>query len=145
MSKETPDHHDAELVLRVYEMRREAVLRESRSALQQRFWPKQADDVMAVTKADHPLNAAFRQVSTYWEMVYGMVRHGIVHPGYFLESNGEGLFHFAKMEPYVEHYRREVHSPLAFRNVQWVATECPEGRALYEVIKARVQRIAATK
>ena len=107
MAKETPDHHDAELVLRVYDLRREAVMRESRSAVNGSFWPKSYEDVVAVTAPDHPLNAAFRQVATYWEMVYGMVRHGIVHPEYFVESNGEGLFLFARVAPYVAQLRRE--------------------------------------
>jgi hypothetical protein len=145
MSKQTPDHHDAELALKVYEMRREAVMRESRHTMAQKFWPKQYEDVIALTKADHPMNAAFRQVGTYWEMVYAMVKHGIVHPGYFLESNGEGLILFAKVEPYVEQYRRDASSPRAFRNAQWVASECPEGRELYEVIKARVRKISESK
>jgi hypothetical protein len=145
MSKEIPDHHDAELVLRVYEMRREPVMRESRHAMTQKFWPKRFEDVIALSQPDHPLNAALRQVSTYWEMVYGMVKHGIVHPGYFLESNGEGLFLFAKFEPYLEQYRREAGSPRAFRNTEWVATECPEGGELYEFLKARVRKIAESR
>src|SRR3954468_10463539 len=94
VSKERPDHHDAELVLRVYEMRREPVMRESRGEIARNFWPKSYEDVMAVVKGDHPLNPAFRQVGSFWEMVYGIARHGIVHADYFLESNGEGLFLF---------------------------------------------------
>src|SRR5262249_15694831 len=102
MSIEKPDHHDADLVLRVYEMRREAVRRQSRDGILMEVWAKSYEDFIAVTKREHPLNAAFRQAGTYWEMVYGMVKHGIVHPGYFLETNGEGLFLFAKVQPYLE-------------------------------------------
>lgn len=145
MRKEHPDHHDADLVLRVYEMRREAVMRQSRNTIMAEFWPKSFDDVKAVaTRLDHPVNAAFRQVGTYWEMVYGMVKHGIVHPGYFLESNAEGFFLFARVHPFLEAYRKEI-SPLAFRNAEWVATECPEGKAVYEVIQARVKRMAEAR
>lgn len=145
MSKEMPDVHDAELVLKIYDMRREPVMREARHAITQTFWPKRFEDVIALSKSDHPLNAALRQVSTYWEMVYGIVRHGIVHPGYFLETNGEGLFLFAKVEPYVEQYRRETASPRAFRNAEWVAKESPEGGELYEIIKARVRKIGESR
>ena len=100
MPKGTPDHHDAELALRVYDMRREAVMRESRAAINQKFWPKTFDDMVALTKADHPLNAAYRQVGSFWEMVYGFARHGIVHPDFWLESNGEGMYVFAKVAPF---------------------------------------------
>jgi hypothetical protein len=144
MSKERPDHHDAELVLRVYETRREAVMRESRRAIFANFWPKTFDDVAAVMKSDHPLNAAFRQVGTYWEMVYAMVKHGIVNAEYFLETNGEGLFVFARLEPFLEEYRK-LGSPNAFRNAEWITKECPEGRRLYEVIKERTRKIAASR
>ena len=102
MSKEHPDHHDAELAFRAYELRRESVMRDSRNAINRDFWPKSFADVQAVTKADHPLNAAWRQTTTYWEMVYGMVKHGIVNADYFMESNGEGMYLFARVAPYLE-------------------------------------------
>ncbi len=144
MGKEVPDHRDAELVLRVYELRRESVMRESRNAINGSFWPKNYADVTAIVQADHPLNAAFRQVGTYWEMVYGMVRHGIVHADYFMESNGEGLFGLAKLAPYLTDFRRD-YAPLALRNAEWVATETNVGRAVYERFQARVAKVLASK
>jgi hypothetical protein len=144
MAKDTPDHHDADLVLRLYELRRETVMRESRDAINTQFWPRTFDDVLAVTKRDHHLNRPFRQVSTYWEMVYGMVKHGIVNPEYFLETNGEGFFLFAKILPHLEAYRREV-SALAFRNAEWAALRGPPGRELFETIQARVRKLAEAR
>ena len=144
MTKERPDHHDAELVLRVYEMRREAVMREARSALNQKFLPRSFDDVLAVTKADHPLNAAYRQVGTYWEMVYGFARHGIVPADFWMETNGEGLLLFAKVAPFLDRVRKEI-SPVAFRHAEWVSKECAEGRRLLEVFTARVKKTLESK
>lgn len=144
MAKDHPDHHDAEIVMRLYDLRREAVMRESRDALNAQFWPRTFDDVLAVTRRDHDLNRAFRQVSTFWEMAYGMVKHGIVNAGYFLESNGEGFFLFAKIQPYLEAYRREVNA-LAFRNAEWAAVQSPEGRAVFANIEARVKKLAAAR
>ena len=143
MSKEQPDFHDAELVCRVYEMRRESVMRESRSAILSQFWPRRYEDVLAVQQVDHPLSAAFRQVGTFWEMVYGMVKHGIVHPEYFLESNGEGLYVFARVAPFLERYRQEA-SATAFRNAEWVSRETSEGRRLFGVYTERVKKYHAT-
>jgi len=144
MPKEQPDHHDAELALRVYDMRREAVMRESRAAINGKFWPKTYDDVVALTKGDHPLNAAYRQVGSFWEMVYGFARHGIVHPDFWLESNGEGIFVFAKVAPYLDRIRAEI-SPVAFRNAEWVAKECAEGRRLFAMFSDRVTKALASK
>jgi len=144
MAKDTPDHHDAELVLRLYELRRETVMRESRDTINSQFWPRNFDDVLALTKRDHHLNRPFRQVSTYWEMVYGMVKHGIVNAEYFLESNGEGFFLFAKILPYLEAYRREVNAH-AFRNTEWAALKCPPGREMFENIQARVKKLSEAR
>lgn len=120
MSKAAPDHHDADLVLKLYDLRREPVMRESRDAIIADFWPKNVDEAVAVLAPDHPLNRAFRQVSTYWEMVYGMARHGIVHADYLLENTGEGMLLFAKVEPYLAELRQQG-NPRAFVNAEWMA------------------------
>jgi hypothetical protein len=144
MSKERPDHHDADLLIKVYDLRREEVMRKSRSMLLSQFWPKTYDEVKTVTtNGDHALNAAYRQCGTYWEMVYGMVKHGIVHADYFLESNGEGMFLFARVAPYLEQLRKDA-SPYAFRNAEWVARETTEGRRLFEMFQKRVEAKLAT-
>jgi hypothetical protein len=144
MPKTTPDHHDAELLIKVYDLRREGVMRESRRAILRDFWPKTWADVEAVLKAEHPLNAAYRQTGTYWEMVYSMVRHGIVHPEFWLENNGEGMFLYVKVEAFLAQLRA-AGQPVAFRNAEWVAKECPDGRPVYDRIKARVAQLAAAR
>lgn len=144
MSKGTPDYQDADLVLRVYEMRREPIIRASRDAFNGKFWPASYEDVKAVATAGHELNAAYRQLGTYWEMVYGLVRHGIVNVDYFMETNGEGLFLYAKVEPYLEQLRKDF-NPLILRNTEWVAKETERGRMLTEMFKARVQKVLESK
>lgn len=144
MGKDHPDHHDAELAFRAYELRREAVMRESRNAINRDFWPKTFEDVLAVTKFDHPLNAPWRQTTTYWELVYGTVRHGIVNADYFLESNGEGMFLFARVAPYLEELRRDV-SPVAFQNAEWVAKNTTVGQRMFAMFTARVQKLLAAR
>ena len=139
MLKEHPDHHDAEIVMRLYELRREPVMRESRK-LMVGFMPRAFEDVQAVMKQDHPLNAAFRQTSTYWEMAYGMVKHGILHGDYMLESNGEGLLLYAKMRPFVQQYR-DMMGPRAFVNAEWVATNTTMGQGMLKVFEARVAKL----
>ena len=56
------------------------------------------------------------------------------------ENNGEGLFLFVKVEPFLEKLRA-AGQPTAFRNAEWVARECPDGRLVYERIKARVAQM----
>ena len=138
MSREHPDHDDAELVLKLYDLRREAVMRESRDAIGRQFWPVTYEDFVAVSKPDHPLNAAFRQTSSYWEMVYGIARNGIAHADYLVENNGEGILLYAKIEPFLKRFRDEF-SPLAFRSAEWVTTETEAGRRLLELFRGRLK------
>lgn len=142
MSKETPDYHDADLMIRVYELRREAKTREHRDKLNFEFWPKSYDDVKAIQKYDHPLNAAWRQLSTYWEFVYAMARNGIVNADYLAETNGEGLFFLAKVAPYLEELRRDG-SPSMLQSVEWVAKNSATGKTMFEriqkIVKARIE------
>ena len=144
MSSEQPDYEDAELTLKLYDLRREQVMRDSRAAIMSKFWPKTYEDVLAVTKPDNPLNAPFRQVASYWEMVYGMAKHKIAHAGFLIENNGEGLFLYAKVLPFVERYREEF-SPYAFQNVEWIVKNSEEGRKRFEVIQGRVKKMMETK
>ena len=141
MPKDYPDHHDAELVLRLYDLRREALLRDSRTAMTT-WMPKSFDDIVAVTKPDHPHNAAFRQVTGYWEMAFGMARHGVIHPDFLMENSGEGLFFFARVEPFLGSLR-EITSPRAFMNAEWVSKETETGRALMVTFRARLEKMRA--
>jgi len=143
LKKDFPDHHDAELVLKLYELRREGVMRESRTQLIAGFLPRSFDDVLAVTKGDHPLNAAFRQCSSFWEMTYAMARHGVMHADFMLESNGEGLLLFSRIEPWLAEYRAQV-NPIGFRNAEWVATESEMGRLIAERFRKRMQAMLAS-
>ena len=143
MSKETPDHHDMELTLRLYDMRREAVTRQSREALNFKFWPKSYDDVKAVSNDfKHELNAPWRQMSGYWEMVYGFARHGLCNADFLAENNGEGMFLFAKLQPFIEQIRKDS-SPTAFQNVEWITQNCEQGRKRFEMITGRVKAMMA--
>jgi hypothetical protein len=143
MLKERPDHFDAELILRVYDLRREAVLRESRNGLVRDYWPRTEEDALAVLHPDHPPNRPWRQVTGYWEMVYSLARHGVVHAEFLVESNGEGLFLFARAERYLEALRGAT-SPRTLRNAEWVARETELGRQMMETFRARVAKRLAS-
>ena len=144
MRTDGPDYEDAELTLKLYDLRREAVMRESRNAINSKFWPKTYEDVVAITKPDHPQNAAFRQTSTYWEMVYGMAKHGIAHADFLIENNAEGLYLYAKICPHIERFRKDFW-PMAFQNAEWITRNCEEGRKRFEAIQERVKKVLESK
>ena len=144
MMKDAPDHLDADLILKLYDLRREESLRAAREKLTSEFWPKNAKEAVAIVAHEHPLNRTYRQVSTYWEMVYRMARHGIIHGDFLVENNGEGLLLYAKVEPYLAEIRAAT-SPRSFQNAEWVAKEVPMGRTVAEHMRARVKKTLAAK
>lgn len=144
MSREAPDYRDAELTIKLYELRREAVMRASRDTIITKFLPRNYDEFLAITKPDHPMNAAYRQVGTYWEMVYGMAHHGIAHPEYLAETNAEGLLLYSRVAPYVERFRSE-HAPTAFQHAEWIAKNTAVGRARFEMFSKRFQAQLAAR
>lgn len=139
MQPSSPDHHDAELVLKLYELRRESVMRESRAAISGQFLPRSFDDVAAIAQTDHPLNRAYRQVNTYWEMAYSLVKHGTLNADLAMESNGEGLLLLAKVWPWLDRIRAEI-NPRAFRNAEWVATQTDAGKYVFGLLQARIEK-----
>jgi hypothetical protein len=88
---------DAEIILKLYELRTEAVMRQARAWVGGEFWPKTAEDFYAVFEnPNDPHNPWLRQVTTYWEMAAAMVLHGAVSAELFVDCNGEGFFLMAK-------------------------------------------------
>lgn len=144
MSKEMPDYQDADIVLRLYELRREPVMRESRDTMNREFLPLSIDDLRAVTDFSHPMNAAFRQVSSYWEMAFGFARNGIVNAEFLAENLGEGLVLYAKVAPFVEELRASG-MPTAFLNAEWLVRNTKAGKARFEAISQRITALKAQK
>jgi len=97
---------DAEIILRLYELRTEAEMRKARAWMTGEFWPATAEDFFAVsTNPADPHNAWFRQVISYWEMAAAMVLHGAVSAELFVDCNSEGFFLLGKFSPILEAIR----------------------------------------
>jgi hypothetical protein len=135
-----PDHHDAELVLKLYDLRREPVMRASRESMRTKFWPRTWEEFSEFLKPENPQNTAYRQTLTYWEMAFGMARHGIVNADYLAENTGEGLLLFARIHPFLDRLRKEV-SPLACLNAEWIVTHSTAGRRIFDLMQARVKKM----
>ena len=99
---------DAEIILRLYELRTETLMRQARAWITGEFWPATAEEYFAV--AENPAdqhNAWLRQVLSYWEMAAAMVLHGAVSAELFVDCNGEGFFLLAKFAPLLEAIREK--------------------------------------
>jgi hypothetical protein len=89
---------DAEIILKLYELRTEPLMRDARAWMTGEFWPATAADYFAVaSNPAHPHNPHLRQVLSYWEMAAALVLHGTVSADLFVDTNGEGFFILAKL------------------------------------------------
>jgi len=97
---------DAEIILKLYQLRTETEMRKARAWMTGEFWPATAEEFFAVaSNAADPHNAWLRQVLTYWEMAAAMVLHGAVSAELFVDCNSEGFFMLAKFSPILEEIR----------------------------------------
>jgi len=128
MSRKTvATYEDARLILHLYELRREARLREARDWFTGKFQPKSIDDVRTIGAArGTPENASYRMVTTYWDMAASFVARGILDSELFLESGGEMLVVFAKLEPFLADLRQG--NPRLLKNVEQVIEESPSAQ-----------------
>ena len=125
---------DAGIVLELYKLRQETTLRAARQFMAMEFWPKDLEELRAVSRAmGTDKNAFWRQVMTYWEMAASLVLRGAVDPDLFLDSQGEGIFLYAKFHHW--HAETEKESGNIFmKNTATLIEKYPAAKAAYEAI-----------
>ena len=129
---------DAELILKLYELRTEATMRESRAIMGAMTIGSFAD-IQAVQKAmGSRENAAWRQTISYWEMCAALVLHGTLDPALFLDTNGENFFYYAKVSPYFEEYAKATGQPFMPKLTKLIETH-PAYQERYTMMMARLE------
>ncbi|HEY0161941.1 MAG TPA: hypothetical protein VGB69_04635 [Edaphobacter sp.] len=123
---------DAELILKLYEMRREETLRKARRFMIFDFQPKTVEELRAVSRdVGSQYNAAWRQVTSFWEMAASLVLRGALDPDLYLDSNAEGILIYAKFHHF--HVETEKQSGRPFmRHTAALIEKYPEATKLHE-------------
>jgi hypothetical protein len=116
-----PTHDDANLILRLYEMRREPRMREARRWFAASFRATTVEAFQRLCPAGSEENASYRMVTSYWEMVASFVNQGVLHEGLFFESGQELLFLWERISDLLPHLRAFQKNPKALANVEAVA------------------------
>jgi hypothetical protein len=117
--------HDAQLILKLYDLRREAEMRKARNWFTVEFWPQSAEDLIKIASAfPSQENAWIRQVAGYWDMAASFVLQGALNEELFLQPgfSGEMFFIFAKVYPFLKEFREKTNNHDAFANIEKVAT-----------------------
>lgn len=122
----------ADLILKLYDLRREPTMRAARNWMLS-FFPASAADIMQAMIAQET-SGQLRMVITYWDMAASLVNHGAIDEEMFADAHNEHLVVFSKIELFLEEVRAMMNSPKFLLNLETLIMKMPEAK---EVLAAR--------
>jgi hypothetical protein len=141
-------NEQANLMLRLFEERREPRLREAREWFSANFHVKSAEDLMRICPFGSKENASMRMVLGYWEMVASIVNRGLIDEDFFFESNGEQWGVWEQVKPVIGAWREMFSSPKFLSNLEvqckrlevWREARNPGSNAAIRKVMAQMQQ-----
>ena len=130
---------DASLILKLYDLRREQTMRDARNWFFQ-FNPQTPNDFMEVLMGDK--SGYYRMVVSYWDMAASLVNHGAIDADMFNDANGEHIFVYAKIEPFLPALR-QMGNPDFLVHLERVIKEIPDYEKKLTATRERIQKILA--
>jgi len=133
-------YESADLILKLYDLRREEVMRSARDWYTKQFHPASAQDVVSTLRGEH--SAYFRMVTSYWEVAAAFVNRGAIDWQMFMDANpGEPVNVFVKLYPFLAELRSmfasEYDETEAFEHLERVVMQLPHAK---EQIMQRVEQ-----
>ncbi|HXJ42621.1 MAG TPA: hypothetical protein VNH18_25295 [Bryobacteraceae bacterium] len=132
----------AQLILNLYELRREETLRKARDFFIG-FDPQTTEEFMAAMMG--PQGAYVRMVISYWDMAASLVRNGAIDQRMFTDATGEFILVFGKMEPFIPQLRETFGNPEFLANLEWLALGIPDARNRIDGTVARIRGVVAAR
>ena len=140
MSRES---ESADLILKLYDLRREEKMRDARNWIIS-FFPESADDIMR-TMIDPETSSRYRMVTTYWDMAASFVLRGAIDEAMFLDSAGEAWVIFAKVEPYVSEVRQRLSNDNYLRHLETLLMRQPNAAETCQARRETMKRWMAAR
>jgi len=131
---------EADLILKLYDLRREPVMREARNWFFT-FNPTSVDDVMDVMFGEH--SGHYRMVISYWDMACALVNSGAIDEKLFNETNGEHIFVYAKIEALIPQLREMFGAPEFLQNYEALIKRIPNIEEKIAGMRERMKKFAA--
>jgi hypothetical protein len=128
MSNSQATTNDAELILKLYDLRREPLMREARSFIFN-FMPQSIDDLMVIV-SDFSLkeNAFFRQVVGYWDMAASLVLRGALNEDLARDNFQELIFVYSRLQPFLVEVRKRTGMEGLAAHMQKFVESSPEAQ-----------------
>ena len=141
-----PTSADAQLILQLYDLRREPEMRKARHWWVANFFPDSADDFLKVAWAmGTPEYNWLRLVGGYWGIATSFVLQGALHEQLFLQPafSGEMFLIYAKVHPFIKELREKMGDPEVFLNIEKVILGSKYGRSRLQLTLKRVEKMRA--
>lgn len=144
--REHADHHDAELLLRLYELRREERLRQAREWFTREFKADSPEDFAKRVPRGSAEHTSYRMVTSYWEMAASLVNRGLIDEDLFFENTAEFWVVWQRIKHLAPATRELFKNPHVWKNLEaasekfekWMSDRAPE--ALEAMRKMIVER-----
>ena len=133
-------YESADLLMKLYDLRREPSMREARAWFTAEFNPTTFEEVQQALYG--PKSAQFRMVSSYWDMAASFVNNGAIDERMFNDANGEQYVVFAKLEPHMAPYREMIGNPNAFVHLEKLVMKTPGAKERMATIRQRFKAMA---
>jgi len=139
----TATYDDVNLILKLFELRREEKMRAARNWFVSNFKPKSVAEFGELCPAGSEANAMMRQVTSYWDMVASFVTAGVLNQELLFQSSRELLLCWVRVEPILADIRAAFKDPNYMKNLEAVAKSYIEyldrgSPEAYATFKARV-------
>jgi len=129
---------DADLILKLYDLRREPVMREARNWFFS-FNPTTTAEYMEAMMGEH--SGHLRMVISYWDMAASLVNNGAIDETMFNDANGEHLFVFAKIEPILAGLREQWGQPDMLKHYETLVRRVQNNEQILDGIRERIKMI----
>jgi hypothetical protein len=144
MTQPRATYQDADLLLKLYDMRREERLRAARAWFMKDFSASSFAEAMEKYPPGSDHNAYMRMVGTYWDMAAAFVVRGVLHEELFFETSNEMLMVWEKLKTLIEDMRRVRSNPVLYRNlekaagkhIEWLNRQAPGAHAALQAMIA---------
>ena len=123
---------DALVILKLYELRGEAVMRAARAWFFSEFAPQSGREIVALMMSGERQSAYYRMVASHWEVAASLVNNGGVDEKLFLEANSEHVVVFAKLQPFLAEVRETIGEPDYLSHLERLVMKIPDAEKKLE-------------
>jgi hypothetical protein len=116
---------DSLVILKLYEIRSEALMREARRWFFSEFAPKSGKEIVQLLGSGERESAFYRMVASHWDIAASLVNNGGIDEKLFLDANSEHLFVFAKLQPFVAEIRETIGEPDYLAHLERLVLKAP--------------------